>query len=53
MIEDAEWWFNMWTVRRNEEKEEECGRQRMESGGSTCGLLEGMRRRKRNEDGRG
>jgi hypothetical protein len=22
---DAEWWFNLWIVRRNEKKEEECG----------------------------
>jgi hypothetical protein len=25
IVEDAEWWFNLWIVRRNEKKEEECG----------------------------
>jgi hypothetical protein len=25
MVEDAEWWFNLWIVKRNEKKEEECG----------------------------
>jgi hypothetical protein len=38
MVEDGKWWFNLWIVRRNEKKEEDCGWQRMESGGSTCGL---------------
>jgi hypothetical protein len=23
MVEDAEWWFNLWIMRRNEKKEEE------------------------------
>jgi hypothetical protein len=26
MLEEAEWWFNLWTVRSNVKKEEECGR---------------------------
>jgi hypothetical protein len=38
MVEDAEWWFNLWTVRRNEKKKEDCGLKRMPSGGSPCGL---------------
>jgi hypothetical protein len=25
IVEDGEWWFNLWIVRRNEKKEEECG----------------------------
>ncbi len=41
MVEDAEWWFNLWVVRRNrrnEKKEEECGWWRMKSCGFICRL---------------
>jgi hypothetical protein len=40
MVEDAECWFNLWIVRRNEKK-------------ANCGLREEMRRRKGIVDGRG
>jgi hypothetical protein len=53
MVEDGEWWFNVWIVKRNEMKEDECGWQRLQSGGSACGLREVMRRRKWNLDGTG
>jgi hypothetical protein len=56
MVEDAEWWFNLWVVRRNrrnEKKEEECGWWRMKSCGFICRLWEVMRRGKRIVDGRG
>jgi hypothetical protein len=34
MVEDADWWFNLLIVRRNENKEEEYGWKRMKRGGS-------------------
>jgi hypothetical protein len=33
-LEDAEWWFSLWNVRRNEKKEEDCWWQRIQSDGS-------------------
>ncbi len=38
MVEDAECWFNLLTVRKNEKKEDDCGWMRMQSGGLTCRL---------------
>ncbi len=38
MAEDAEWWFDLCIVRRNEKNEEDCGLQRMQNGSSPCGL---------------
>jgi hypothetical protein len=52
MVEDEEWWFNVWIVRRNEKKKEKM-LMAEDAWWFTLRLQEGIRRRKMIVDCRG